>query len=148
MHKLRILLDTGAASPSLLTFESHQRPTCHGYVEPLPLPPPLSPPPPRHFTGGGCSFGTEIEQSKPRLLASRRDKTHHDLQKKHDAIYSNKINIMKLGSRQRASPMFKQRNAEPKNKGTRQFKVDGIGKECSMTFKDKKTFCVERQNGL
>lgn len=34
MHKLRSLLDTGAASPLLLTFESHQRPPCHGYVDP------------------------------------------------------------------------------------------------------------------
>jgi hypothetical protein len=34
MHKLRNLLDTGAALPPLLTFESHQRPPCHGYVDP------------------------------------------------------------------------------------------------------------------
>lgn len=34
MHKLRSLLDTRAALPALLTFESHQRPSCHGYADP------------------------------------------------------------------------------------------------------------------
>lgn len=34
MHKLRSLLDPEAALPLLLTFESHQRPSCHGYVDP------------------------------------------------------------------------------------------------------------------
>jgi len=41
MHKLRSLLDTRAALPSLLTFESHQRPSCHGYADP------------RDISGGG-----------------------------------------------------------------------------------------------
>jgi len=51
MHKLRSLLDTRAALPSLLTFESHQRPSCHGYADP------------RDISGGG---GEEAEVSLPR----------------------------------------------------------------------------------
>ena len=65
MHKLGSMLDTEAPSTSLLTFQSHQRPSCHGYVDSRDV--------------SGRVRRAKIEQS-------RLDKTYPAPRKKHEAI--------------------------------------------------------------